>query len=348
MTGPTPVRVRLPASFALRVAATALGTLAVLAALQEARTVLHWIVTAAVAALLLDGPVRFLAARRVPRPLAVGLVTVVAVAGAALLTYGVVDAVVEQYGHLSSTAPAAAADLSRTGPFPELWQRVRLVGRTTALLEQAPERLFGSPASVARTAAERLGEVVLVLTLTVFLLVTYERFEARLLRLAQTGVAWRWSGIDLGVAAGASRARLVVGRVLVLGAATAAVAQAVDVPAPVALGLWMAWWRLLPVLGVVVGYAPVVLLLVTGSTAVVAAAALLVLAAAEAVVAVAVQRRTAQAPLPMGFLSAVAFGAGFEMAGVTGSVVAVVLAHLAVGVLADGRSATAVPAERVG
>ena len=173
MTGPTPVRVRLPASFGLRVAVTVLGTLAVLTALQQSRTVLHWLVTAAVAALLLDGPVRGLVARRVPRALAVGLVAVGAVAGTALLTYGVVDAVVEQYSHLSRTAPAAAADLARTGPFPELWQRVRLVERTSALLEQAPERLFGSPASVARTAAERLGEVVLVLTLTVLMLVTY-------------------------------------------------------------------------------------------------------------------------------------------------------------------------------
>ena len=130
-------------------------------------------------------------------------------------------------------------------------------------------------------------------------------------------------------------------RVLVLGATTAVVAQAVDLPAPVALGLWMAWWRLLPVLGVVVGYAPVVLLLVAGQTVAVVVAALLVLASAEALVAAGWQQRTARSPLPMGFLSAVAFGAGFEMAGATGSVVAVVLAHLAVGVVADGRQVPA-------
>ena len=81
MTGPGQVRVRFPASFGLRVAATALATLAVLAALQQARSVLHWLVTAAVAALLLDGPVRSLVARRVPRGVAVAIVTVVAVAG---------------------------------------------------------------------------------------------------------------------------------------------------------------------------------------------------------------------------------------------------------------------------
>lgn len=347
MSRATPVRIQLPVSFALRVAATALGTLLVLAGLQQARTVLHWLVTAAVAALLLDGPVRLLVARRVPRALAVALVTVVAVAGTALLTYGVVDAVVEQYQALRSTAPAAAADLARSGPFPELWQRVRLVTRTTALLEQAPERLLGSPASVARTAAQRLGEVVLVLSLTVFLLLTYERFEARLLRLAEAGVQWRWNVLDSGVAAGARRARAVIARALVLGAVTTVVAQVADVPAPVALGLWLAWWRLLPVLGVVVGYAPVVLLLITGRSWLGASAALLVLAGAE-VLAAAVERsarRADRSAFPMGFLTAVAFAAGFEMAGATGSVVALVLAHLAVGVLAEA-AASRLPGSR--
>lgn len=335
MSGSPPVRVRLPASFGLRVAVTVLGTLAVLTALQQSRTVLHWLVTAAVAALLLDGPVRALVARGVPRVLSVVLVTAGAVVGTGLLTYGVVDAVVEQYGQLSLTAPEAAADLTRTGPLPELWQRLRLVERTRALLEQAPGRLFGPPASVARTAAERLGEVVLVLTLTVFLLVTYERMAVRLLRLPQAGVLWRWGRIDAGVSTGARRARLVIARVLALGAATAVVAQAVDVPAPVVLGLWMAWWRLVPVLGVVVGYAPVVLLLSTGQSGAVALAALLLLAAVEAITAVvsAAAHDTDPGAFPMAFLTTVAVAGGFEMAGVPGSVVAVVLVHLAVGVL---------------
>ena len=349
VTEPASLRVRLPASFGLRVAVTALGTLAALTGLQQARTVLHWIVTAAVAALLLDGPVRSLVARRVPRGLAVGFVTIVAVAGTALLTYGVVDAVVEQYQHLSSTAPAAAADLARTGPVPDLWQRIRLVERTTVLLEQAPERLLGPPASVARTAAERLGEVVVVLTLTVFVLVTYERFEARLLQLAQAGVRWRWSGVDSGISLGARGARLAVARVLVLGAATAVVTQAVGVPAPVALGLWMAWWRLLPVLGVVAGHAPGILLLSTGESASVAAAALLVLAAVEALVAVvqAAARRDDPRPFPMAFLTAVAFAAGFEMAGAVGSVVAVVLTHVTLGVLQEASAPDPVPSPPV-
>jgi predicted PurR-regulated permease PerM len=139
------------------------------------------------------------------------------------------------------------------------------------------------------------------------------------------------------VSTGARRARLDIARVIVLGASTAVVAQAVDVPAPVALGLWTAWWRLLPVLGVVVGYAPIVLLLSTGHSAVVVVAALLVLVAVEAVTAVVhgAARRTDLRPLPMGFLTAVAFAAGFEMAGATGSVVLVVLVHLVVGVLAE-------------
>ena len=339
------LQVRLTPALALRVAATTVAALVVLLALARARTVLHWLVTAAVAALLLDGPVRALAARRVPRGLAVALVTVATLAGAALLTYGVVDAVVEQYAALRQTAPAAVADLVRTGPLAESGDRNRLVQWTDDLVAQAPERLFGPPASVARTAAERLGEVALVVTLAVFMLVAYERFEHRLLRLNAAGQRFRWMSIDAGVATGARSARHVIARVVALGALTAVVAHLAGVPAPVVLGLWTAWWRLLPLLGLVVGYAPLVLLLVTGRPALVVTAALLAVGVAESVAWVLLERASLERELhvPMASLTALAFLGGFETAGVTGAVVLVVLAHLAVGVL---QSAAATEPER--
>lgn len=338
-----PQEVQLAPAFAVRVVTTAVGALVVLVVLVRARTVLHWIVTAGAAAMLLDGPVRALVDRRVARGLAVLLVTVATVAGAGLLTYGVVDAVVDQYAGLRESAPDAVAELVRSGPLADLDRRLDLVGRTSQLLEQAPERLFGSPASAARTAAERLGEVALVLTLTVFMLVAYERFEQRLLRLNAAGHPWRWVGIDVGVSNGATSARHVVRRVVVLGVVTAVVAELAGAPGPAVLGLWMAWWRLLPALGLVVGHAPLVLLLLTDQPQPVAAVSLLALAAAE-VVSRLVDRREAQrapAQLPMAFLSAVAFAAGFELGGVTGAVVVVVLMHLAVGVLQEAASETA-------
>ena len=341
-----PVRVRLTPAVAVRVAMTALGTVVLLLALDRSRTVLHWLVTAGAAALLLDGPVRALADRRVHRGVAVALVTTATLLGAALLTYGVVDAVVDQYQHLRSTAPGAVADVVRTGPLRGLGERLDLVQRTSDLVDTAPQRLFGSPASAARTAAGRLGEVALVLTLTVFMLVAYERFEQRLLRLQAEGRSWRWSGIDAGVAEGARSARHLVAGAVVAGVLTAVVAQAVDLPAPVALGLWTAWWRLLPVLGIVVGYVPLVLLLLTDVPRAVAVAALLLLAAAEAVARVAERRLLGPPPLPvpMSFAAAVAFLAGMETGGVAGAVVLVVLAHLGAGVLQHTAQHRPVPA----
>ena len=335
MSSRSALRLRLSPALALRVAATTVGALVVLLALSRARTVLHWLVTAAVAALLLDGPVRALVAHRVSRGLAVALVTVTTVAGVGLLTYGVVDAVVEQYGALRETAPAAVADLFRSGALSDVGERAEVVQRVDDIVEQAPGRLFGSPASVARTAAERLGEVALVLTLTVFMLVAYERFEHRVQQLQAGGHRWRWTGLDAGVATGARSARHVIARVVALGVLTALVAQAAGAPAPVVLGLWMAWWRLLPVLGLVVGYAPFVLLLVADRPPLVAVAAVLTVVVAESVAWALLWSATLDADLhvPMAFLSALGFLAGFEMAGVVGAVVAVVLAHLAVGVL---------------
>ncbi|MCW2613150.1 MAG: hypothetical protein JWN08_144 [Frankiales bacterium] len=337
MRGGEPEEVQLAPVFAVRVAATAVGAVVVLLVLVRSRTVLHWLITAGAAAMLLDGLVRALVDRRVGRGLAVLLVVVTTLVGAALLTYGVVDAVVVQYGHLRDSAPAAVAELVRDGPFPDLDRRLHLVDRTSTLVEQAPERLFGSPASAARTAAERLGQVALVLTLTVFMLVAYERFEQRLLRLNAAGHPWRWVGLDVGLAAGASSARHVIRRVVVLGLVTAVVAELAGVPGPAVLGLWMAWWRLLPVLGLLVGHAPLVLLLLTDQPRSVAVVSLLALAVAEVVSRLVDHRASGRTTheLPMAFLSALAFTAGFELGGVAGAVVVVVLVHLVVGVLQE-------------
>ena len=348
MSPRAPLEIRLAPALAVRLAATAVGAVLLLIVVFRAELVLHWMITAAVAAILLDGPVRALVDRRVARGLAVLLVTVSTLLGAALLTYGVVDAVVDQYANLTEAAPAAVQELVRSGVLADVDQRLDLVGRTSDLVDQAPERLFGSPASAARTAAERLGEVVLVITLTVFMLVAYERFEQRLLRLNAEGHPWRWVGIDLGVANGATGARHVIGRVVALGVVTAVVAQLTGLPGPAVLGLWMAWWRLLPVLGLVIGHAPLVLLLVTERSQLVAAVALLALIVAEALARTAAAHDAVRTTprVPMAFLSALAFTAGFEFAGVTGAIVLVVLAHLVVGVLQEAAKPP-VPADAV-
>lgn len=329
---PPPQHVRLAPVSAVRTVAAAVGVVVVLLVLVRSRTVLHWLITAGAAAMLLDGPVCALMARRVRRGLAVLVVTLATLSGAALLTYGVVDAVVQQYGNLQESAPAAVAGVAQKGVLADLDEHLDLVSRTDELVAQAPERLFGSPASVARTAAERLGEVVLVITLTVFMLIAYERFEQRLLRLNAEGHPWRWVGIDVGVHDGATAARHVIRRVAALGLLTAAVAAVCGVPAPAVLGLWMAWWRLLPMLGLVIGHAPLVLLLVNDTSPAVTVLALVALLVGELLVRL-VDKRQPVPEMPMAFLSAVAFMAGFELGGVAGAVVVVVLAHLAVGVL---------------
>lgn len=326
--------VHLTASSAVRVAVVAVAGLALLIALDRSRIVLHWLVTAAAAALLLDGLVRALM-RWMRRGFAVAVVTVLTLVGAALLTYGVVDTAFDQYSALRNSAPEAAQSLEESDRVGGLARRVRLAERTGSLVEQAPERLFGSPADAAQTAAQRLGEVALVVTLAVFILVAYERFEQRILDVdeaSRRGLG-RWVGLDAGVATGARSARLAVGRVLVLGAVVSAVAGLADVRAPLALGLWMAWWRLMPLVGVLVGYAPLVLLLATDRPELVAVVVLLVLGGAEALVRWVFG--TAASPfglgVPMGVVTALAFSGGVEMAGIVGAVVAVVVARVAVG-----------------
>jgi predicted PurR-regulated permease PerM len=327
--------VRLTPGSAGRVTVVAIALVAVLVAMDRSRLVLYWLVTAAAAALLLDGMVRGLV-RWMRRGLAVALVTVVTLIGAALLTYGVVDTVVEEYEALQRSAPAAAASLEEEGRLSGVASRVRLEERTREFLREAPERLLGSPADAARTAAARLGEAALVITLTVFMLVAYERFEARVRSVdaaSRQGLG-RWRGLDDGVTAGAGSARRAIARVVLLGAALGVVAELADVPAPMALALWMAWWRLLPFVGLAIGYAPLVLLLVTDRSTAVTIAVLLALAVVEALVRWRLGAAGSGRALgvPMGLITVVAFSGGVEMAGVVGAVVAVVLAHVAVGI----------------
>jgi putative glutathione S-transferase len=334
--GRAPRQVRITPATALRAAVTALGAVAVLVVLRRSHDVIEWLVTAAVIAVLLNGPVHALAGR-VHRGLAVAAISIVTLAVLAGVAFGVADAALDQYRILRTAAPAAAAGLEQSPRFTDLAVRVRLVERTRDAVEAIPSALFGPPASVAQTAAQRLGAFLLVATLAVFMLATYDRFVRWFLQLNVTAQhRWRWSAaVGPGAYRGVRAARHAFGRAALLGFATAVVAELVGLPAPVVLGLWMALWRLLPLLGIVVGYTPLVLLLVAEHPASVTTLALTALGASE-LVALLVERKAFRRPvggLPIAFVSAAALAAGFEFAGVVGAVVALVIAHIAVGIL---------------
>jgi predicted PurR-regulated permease PerM len=322
----------IPPATALRIIAVAVGTVVLLIALERARTILELIIIAGATALLLDGPVQTLT-RWLRRGFALALVVLVGLAFAGLVAYGVAHTVVNEYHQLQAAAPRAAEQIATSPRLADLARRAQLVVRTKAFVDAAPGNLIDDPVAAARAATTRLGEFLLVASLTVIMLVELGTMRRH---VVSSGSTWLLSPGELsaGLTDGARTARYAVARAMMLGGLVAVAAAVAGIPGAAVLGVWMAWWRLLPLLGLLVGYAPLVLLLGTEHPAWVTLLTLLALAAAEVLVLRLDRARPRRVSLvPMASASALAVFAGFEWAGAVGSVVTVVVAHIAVGVL---------------
>jgi putative heme transporter len=239
--------VRIAPATALRTIAVAVGTIVVLLALERARTVLEWLVIAAATAILLDGPVQALA-RRMPRGVAVGLVALTGLAVAGLIAYGVAQTLVDQYHELQAAAPRAAEEIAASPRLANLALRAHLVDRTREFVDATPGNLIGDPIAAAKAASTRLGEFVVVASITVIMLVEAGSLRGR---LVGSGAASRFlssAEFSAGLTDGARSARYAVARAVTLGGVVGVAAAAVGIPGAVVLGVWMAWWRLLPLL----------------------------------------------------------------------------------------------------
>lgn len=324
------VRLRLTPLTAVRLVAAAVLVLAVLVGVDRSRHLIAWLLTAAALALVLDGPVRLLS-RLVPRGWALALVilgTLVAVAG---VGWAVADSLIAQYARLQDATPGAAQRLAEQfGLGAE--DSDRFVQRVGEIVDEGPRRLLGSPRAVTEGTLSRLGIAAIVLTLAVFLLAA----EMRMLRraaglLAHVPTGARDLEIATGLLHGAKAARRRLGHVVVLGLVVAAIGASVGLPGAQPLGLWVALWRLLPMLGILVAYVPVVTLLLLSVGQGEALAAVAVVVVVEAVLSVVVRRRGTGEYVPLRSLTAVLLLAGFEMYGAVGAVVVFVLGHTVAG-----------------
>ncbi|NHC44471.1 AI-2E family transporter [Motilibacter aurantiacus] len=336
MSSSSRTRLQLDLATAVRVVAAGAGTLAVLLALDRARHVVAWALTAAAVAFLLDGPVRLLG-RVMRRGLAVAVVTVTTLASIALVTYEVGNTVVLQYRRLQDAAPRAAADLLADWGVRDREQADELVDRVRLLIDEAPTRLLGAPREVAEGTLSRLAIFAVVATLAVFMLGSGRRALGRLAKAvaAATGDRLSTTQAGRGLVHGAATARRAVLHAAVAGLAVAGLGAAVDVPGAQPIGLWVAMWRLLPFLGLVVAYVPSLALLwltVPREQALLVAASVLVV---ELAMAYLVHRRARRERPPVRLVSSLALLGGFEMYGVVGAVVSFVLAHVAAGVVRE-------------
>ncbi len=236
--------------------AVALG-LGLMAVLNDARRSLGWFFAAGVVTVLVDGPVQTLT-RWMRRGLAISIVLVGIAVVAGVVNYGVFNDFSSELDKLEQAIPDAAASLERSERFGELATDLRLEERALLAVDDLGERMAGRARATAASFGAYLAGTVLVLFLINWLPRYVEgglglvRDETRRRRVRfvidatlRHGRRYLSNAIAVAVAAGVGA--YVVGRLA-------------DLPAPVALALFVAIFSLVPYLGVMVGAVPMVLI----------------------------------------------------------------------------------------
>lgn len=305
------------------------------AAFDDASRPLSWILTAGLVAGLLR-PLAQRLDRFVPRALALLVVAVGPVLVLGFLVYRTYDDLDRQVDRAQQEAPEAARELERSSRFGDLAREVDLSSRVDELVDGLPDRLRGgTPAEALRSTATRGAAFFATFVLMVFFLVSGPRgVKAAVAQVRDPdrravvdrvvhAAYWRWwSYVVLSLA-----------RAVVIGLGAFLVLDAVGVPAPTVLAIWVAVWSLVPGVGLVVGsFAPVLLAV---SVSFEAAGALLAGALVLQIVdGILVQPRIESRSMHVGpFLVLLAGVLGLELYGVGGMVGAVALVVGAVAVL---------------
>jgi predicted PurR-regulated permease PerM len=316
------VSTRSVAQFAILVGLTVLA----LRTVAAAGRVIGWMLVAATLAGLLQPTVQRLVSRGWPRGRAVLLVAALGLLLVGIVTYRVVDDVRRGTERLQRAVPEAAAQLERSERFGTAARSVKLSEHAAGVMADLPARLRGGTTAEALRAAATRGVAFLTTSvMTLFLLLHGPRLadaglaqvadERRRARLARIGAAAYRRGF------GYARGSLAIG--IVAGAVAYAVAVVAHVPGAAPLALWVGLWDLVPIVGAVIGGAPIVALAVVAHPwhgAAVAAA----IVAYQVVEDFVLQPRLERATMRLGpFLTVAAGFLGLELRGLPGALIAV-------------------------
>ena len=312
-------------------------TLVALRVLAASQRVIGWMLAAAVVAGLLH-PIVGLLARRIPRGLAVAAVAVGTLGLVGGIGFGVVTGLVDETRRLQDALPRQAERLERSGRFADAAREVDLADRTRRFADEVPARLRGgTPAEAIRAATTRGVAFLATAVLTLFFVL----HGPRLARAAadQIGDKKRRRRAEELAWGAYRRAFGYAGGTILMAAAAGALgfvlATAFGLPGAAPLAVWIALWDVVPLLGVVVGGLPMVLLAGVGNPGrgLVVAAALLGYQVFEVLV---LQRRVERNTLRLGpFLTTAAGLIGLELYGLGGALLLPLGAALVMGLLAE-------------
>ncbi len=246
----------------LLVVALALLALGFLVVADAASQVAERVVVAGVLASLVR-PLTLRFARRMPLGIAAALTVTVVLAGFALLSAVEIRDLVTETHRLKVAVPARIeqlrTELEPEHPVRRFIEQAEVEPRIREWLGQLPARIVLGTDNPAKGAGRVTG-ALLVTVLTMFTitrgaqsvkggiaLFRHRRVRQALERIVRAayvgGTGYTLRTLALAVASG-----------VVAGFAS----QALGVPAPSVLGLWVGLWSLIPVLGLVIGYLPVI------------------------------------------------------------------------------------------
>jgi predicted PurR-regulated permease PerM len=253
---------RLAAASGVLVVVVTVGAILAVRIFVAAHRPLSWAAAAIVAAVVLDPVVDRLAQhiRRLPAVLLCFVTVGVVVVGIAYLA---LDDIEEAVGRLEEAAPGAASDIeARDDRIGQLAREIDLTSRVDDFVAALDER-FGTSGgeevirSTALTAPAYLAGAIL----TVFFMSYGPRLAHGAASLLRPG---RQQRVAFVVGKATVRARhaglLTIADAAVVGVLAGVVAWALDLPAPSALGLVAAVAALLPHLGIIVGWVPIIIL----------------------------------------------------------------------------------------
>lgn len=297
--------------------------------LHSARRSLGWFAAAVLVAILVDGPVDLLT-RVMRRGLAIVVLFAALFAVVGVVVYGVFNDLSTEIDRLEVELPRAAAELEASDQFGGLARDLELRERARDAVDGLGERLSGEARSTAASFGAYFAGTVLVL----FLLAWLPRFIDG--GLAQIREERRRANAREVVDATLHNARRYLSSAIVVAFASGiisfVVARLVDLPAPVALGLFVAILSFIPYLGVFVGSFPMIVLaagLQSTSRALFVLFAAVVLQVACAAVMRPVQRRTVYVgpgiTLVVGLLGFAAYNVGGALVGIAAAVFALAL-----------------------
>jgi predicted PurR-regulated permease PerM len=310
-------------------------TLVLIGVVTASARVIGWLLVAATLAALLH-PVVIVLARRIPRGVALAVVVLVTLGITVGIAYAVVDDLSRQLHELQRAVPRAARELERSKRFGKGAREIHLAERAKAFVDELPERLRGGDVqSALRSAATRGVAFLATGVLTIFFLIHGPRLlEAAVRQLPQgrradarrvgMSVYRRWWHYVTGTLVMAAMAGLVA----------YACASAIDTPGKAPLALWMALLSAIPVVGVVLGAVPLILLAATtaswqGSVGVTA-----VLLGWQVFEALVLQRRVEERSVHVGpFITVAVAMIGLEVYGIGGALVLLVVVVLVAAIL---------------